>query len=92
MAERGFNLKLLSQLFHELDEDFLRTHKQIFFELQLPYDKEKFKMLKEVLPKEKFVPIMERKVDEKKSPALKEMPEGAYSFQDLLTRCAEKLH
>ena len=35
-------------------------------------------MLKSVLPKDKFVPIMERKVDEKKAPALKKMPEGAY--------------
>ena len=92
MANRGYNLKLLSQLFTELDEDFLRTHKQIYFDLQLPYDKEKFNILKSVLPKEKFVPVQDRKVDEKRAPALKKMPEGAYQFQDLLAKGTEKLH
>ena len=92
MTNVGFNLKLLSQLFQELDEDFLRTHKQIYFDLQLPYDKEKFKMFNTVLPKDKFIPIMERKVDSKKAPALIQMPEGAYQYQDLLGRATEKLH
>ena len=70
----------------------MRTHKQIYFDLQLPYDKEKFKMLKSVLPKEKFVPVMERKVDETKAPALILMPEKALPFQDLLSKGTERLH
>ena len=49
-------------------------------------------MFKEVLPKDKFVPVMDRKIDESKAPALKEMPEGAYNFHDLLVRGTEKLH
>lgn len=50
MEGRGYNLKLLSQLFTELDMAFTRTHKQIFFDLQLPYDKEKFNAFNSVLP------------------------------------------
>ena len=92
MEGRGYNLKLLSQLFTELDMDFSRTHKQIFFDLQPPYDKEKFNAFKSVLPKEMFTPVVERKVDDKGPPALKPMPEGAYKFEDLLVRATENLH
>jgi hypothetical protein len=49
-------------------------------------------MFKEVLPKDKFIPIMERTVDETQAPALKKMPEGSYNFHDLLARGTERLH
>ena len=59
MQNKEFNLALLQRLFEELDEDFLRAHKQIYFDLQLPYDKDKFLLFSNVLPKEKFIPISE---------------------------------
>lgn len=68
---------MLTKLFRELDEDFIRAHKQIYFDLQLPYDKEKFKMFNSVLPPEKFIPIAELKADENKPPALKKIQRGA---------------
>lgn len=72
--------------------DFFRTHKQIYFDLQLPYDKEKFNAFKSVLPSDMFTPIVDRKVDDSGPPALKSMPEGAYVFEDLLVRATENLH
>ena len=63
MRSNSFDLGLLARLFEELDIDFLRAHKQIYFDLKLPYDKSKFKMLSKVLPIEKFVPINERQAN-----------------------------
>ena len=71
MQKKDFNLALLQKLFEELDEDFLRAHKQIYFDLQLPYDKEKYQLFSNVLPRDKFVPFNEHETDESKPPALK---------------------
>ena len=68
-------MHLLKRLFEELDLDFTRAHKQIHFDLKLPYDKEKYKQLHQVLPIEKFIPVSERVVDHVKPPALHRIPE-----------------
>ena len=77
MQSRGYDLGLLQRLFEELDQDFLRAHKQIHFDLQLPFDKEKFRQFNAVLPAQKFIPITDQKADEDHAPALKRIPRGA---------------
>lgn len=72
--------------------DFLRVHKQITFDLALPYDKEKFKLLKQVLPAAKFVPIPERKADETVAPALIKISERESNFERRLDKMSVKLH
>jgi len=42
MQNNNFDLGLLKRLFEELDIDFVRAHKQIYFDLKLPYDKKKY--------------------------------------------------
>ena len=44
MQNRYYDLSLLKRLFEELDLDFIRAHKQIYFDLKLPFDKKFFKM------------------------------------------------
>jgi hypothetical protein len=57
MTKRGYNLQLLASLFNDLNADFIRLHKQIWFDFQLPFDKEKYITFKDVLPASKFIPI-----------------------------------
>ena len=92
MALKGYNLKSLAQLFKELDQDFVRLHKQIWFDLQLPFDKEKYKTFKDILPKEKFVPVQDRLIQESEKVALIKIPNRAFAFEDLLKTVSKKLH
>ena len=60
--------------------------------MQLPYDKEKFRLFNHVLPKEKFVPNNEREVDESRPPALKQIPKRESNFERRLDKMSVKLH
>ena len=86
MQAKQFDLSLLQRLFEELDQDFLRAHKQLYFDLQLPYDKEKFKLLHPVLPREKFEPVNEREADETRPPALIKIPQRESNFERRLDK------
>jgi len=57
---KNYSLESLSHLFKDLDKDYMRSHKQIHFDMQLPYSTEKYSMFRTILPKEKFVPVSER--------------------------------
>lgn len=70
----------------------MRAHKQIYFDISLPYDKEKFKLFAPVLPSDKFVPITERKPDESKPPALIKIAERENDFEKRLEKMQKRLH
>ena len=74
MKHKGYNLLTLKELFGEIDEDYERVHRQIEFDTQLPYSTEKYEMLREILPKEKFVPASERIIDESTHKAVIDIP------------------
>lgn len=86
MKRQKFDLSLLGRLFEELDIDFLRAHKQIYFDLKLPYDKSKYKMLSKVLPLEKFIPVNEREANLERPPALKQIGERDFVFEKRLDK------
>lgn len=67
-----------------MDEDYVRTHKQIYFDSQLPYSSEKYNLFKNILPKEKFVPVSERIIGETERKGLIDIPERSTPFKDLL--------
>ena len=92
LQKEEFDLQLLQKLFEELDLDFLRAHKQIYFDLQLPYDKEKYKLFKSVLPADKFEPVTERIPHEDRAPALVKIPEREKPFVKRFNRISNNLH
>ena len=81
---RKYNLTTLGSLFKEMDADYTRTHKQIYFDAQLPFSAEKYNLFKTILPKEKFVPVSERIITESEKKGLIQIPERSVPFKDLL--------
>jgi len=92
MKRQDFDLGLLGRLFEELDQDFIRSHRQIYLDLQLPFDKQKFKLFHKVLPASKFVPVNERQADQVNPPALKKIPQRESNFERRLDKMQMRLH
>ena len=60
LKSRRVDLSLLSLLFKEVDRDFIRAHRALVFDLQLPYSGDKYKEIAPVLPPSKFTPVQQR--------------------------------
>ena len=60
LQRQGFSLGLLTELFREIDRDFIHSHKKILFDLQLPYSPECMRLFACVLPPLNLIPVSER--------------------------------
>ena len=63
LRKHKFDVTLLSQLLKEIDNDFIMTHKEFTFDMKLPFSGDKYADIAKVLPKGKFVRILDRTLD-----------------------------
>ena len=76
----------------EAMKDYFRAHKQIEFDLRLPFATEKFTNLKKVLPPSKFIPVSEQIIEETDKREIYDIPNRSIAFNKLTQKMSAKLH